>query len=78
MPNITGIIGGAYNYVFGNGTSALISSSFGTTNNVGISGNDKDNIHNGMTLNASLSSSIYGGSNTVTPSSLSTTFIVRY
>lgn len=76
LPNITGSVGGAYNYVFNSGKGAFISRSFGYTNTVDISG--KDNINNGTTLDASLSSSIYGSSETVTPESITTTFCIRY
>ncbi len=76
LPNITGSVGGSYNYVFNNGKGAFISSSFGYTNNVGLSG--KDDINNGTTLDASLSSSIYGNSSTVTPLSLSCKIVLKY
>jgi hypothetical protein len=65
LPNITGSIGGGYNYVFNNGTGAFISRGFGNTNNVNINGSG--NVNNGMDFNASRSSSIYGNSNTVQP-----------
>ena len=76
MPNINGSIGGSYNYVFNSGVGALKTLSVKNTNNVAISGTG--NINNGMELDASLSNSIYGNSNTVTPSSLITNFYIKY
>ena len=76
LPNIEGRIGGAYNYVFNDGMGALISCSLGNTSNVNIGGST--NINNGMDFDASLSSSIYGSSETVTPLSESVIFCIRY
>lgn len=76
MPNITGTTGGGYNYVFNNSTGAFIGRSLGNTNNVDISGTG--NINNGMTLNASLSNSIYGNSNTVTPETTKALMAIKY
>lgn len=76
MPNINGTVGGAYNYVFNDGTGAFISRSLKNTNNVGLSGTG--NINNGMTLNASLSNPIYGSSNTVTPETTKALMAIKY
>lgn len=69
LPNITGSIGGGYNYIFEDGSGALQSANKRTTNNISIT--QSGNICNGMNFDASLSNQIYGNNSTIQPLSIS-------
>ena len=77
MPNITGGLG----YIGGAqwATPAPTGAFNGTTGgNMGFANGGSGNWADGVTFNASRSSTIYGSSTTVTPLSLTTKLILKY
>lgn len=77
LPNITGGIISSTSYIFHrNGASGAFK--IVGTNGTGPALSKNNDGNNQIALDASLSSSIYGSSPTVTPLSLSSIFIIKY
>lgn len=77
LPNITGKYNIIVNYTSVTGIWNASGAFYkGSKENVGAAGSD--GLGGTLCLNASLSSSIYGSSSTVTPLSQSTLYVVKY